>query len=56
MPLYSYKCSRCDTKFEELSTIENRDIPRACPDCGYFAGERQLDSTNFKVEGLNVHK
>jgi putative FmdB family regulatory protein len=57
MPLYTYKCSRCDEVFDEISSISNRDALKMCPECGHFSGDRQLDSPEYlKVNGLNVHR
>lgn len=32
MPLFEYKCSDCETKFEEL--ISSSDVKVFCPKCG----------------------
>jgi len=58
MPLYTYKCSKCDEVFESISSISSRDIVKACPACGHFSGERQLDTTNatFQLKGDGFEK
>lgn len=42
MPIYEYRCSGCDTIFEELvSAAESETASPACPECG-AASERVL--------------
>ncbi|HDY67715.1 MAG TPA: zinc ribbon domain-containing protein [Candidatus Scalindua sp.] len=31
MPIYEYKCEKCDTNFEELQTKNEKVV---CPSCG----------------------
>ena len=33
MPLYEYRCERCEEKFEELRSLSNTE-PVLCPSCG----------------------
>ena len=33
MPLYSYRCERCNLTFEELTSMDRRDEV-VCPECG----------------------
>lgn len=39
MPLYSYRCTRCNSEFELL--VRSSDAP-TCPECGSQALERQV--------------
>ncbi len=39
MPLYAYRCEKCDHQFETL--VRSNDTPE-CPACGSVALERQL--------------
>ncbi|MBU0983050.1 MAG: zinc ribbon domain-containing protein [candidate division Zixibacteria bacterium] len=32
MPLFEYRCTECDTKYEELSSSSDSSV--ACPNCG----------------------
>ena len=42
MPLYEFKCRKCDQQFEERLTSYN-DIPDVvCPDCGSESVEKLL--------------
>lgn len=34
MPLYTWECSHCDFRFDDVCRIEDRDIPRRCNQCG----------------------
>lgn len=34
MPLYEYKCKKCDNKFETLISASKANDPIACPKCG----------------------
>lgn len=34
MPLYEYKCDKCDNKFETLVSFRNAGNPVECPKCG----------------------
>lgn len=42
MPLYSYRCTKCDHGFEML--VRSSDVP-ACPECASEEVERQLSLT-----------
>jgi len=40
MPIYEYRCTACDERFEEL--VRNPDVTVACPACGDADAERLL--------------
>ncbi|MEA2383970.1 MAG: hypothetical protein QOH72_3941 [Solirubrobacteraceae bacterium] len=40
MPIYEYRCTACDERFEEL--VRNPDVTVPCPSCGDAAAERLL--------------
>lgn len=42
MPLYEYRCSRCDRLFEELVVSGDQEV--ACPDCGSAELEREFST------------
>ena len=44
MPIYEYKCDKCDLVFSELRKISERKAPIACPKCG---GEAQVIVSMF---------
>ena len=33
MPLYEYRCSDCETRFDALRAMADADAPIACPKC-----------------------
>lgn len=34
MPLYAYRCTVCETEFEQIVSKPDPDIPQPCPKCG----------------------
>lgn len=42
MPIFDYRCSRCDTRFEEL--VRSGEDPVRCPECGAAETERLLSA------------
>ena len=48
MPLYDYRCTACESEFEESKRIAEREEPVDCPECGKRA-ERMLSA--FAVGG-----
>ncbi len=42
MPIYEYKCVKCNEKFEVYKTIRERDEAVNCPKCGAKRPERQI--------------
>lgn len=34
MPLYEYKCDKCEKVFSELRNMAEREDPIECPECG----------------------
>lgn len=50
MPLYEYKCKKCNKTFEFLEKIT--DEPKTiCPDCGVSTLKRQISPAGFKLKG-----
>jgi putative FmdB family regulatory protein len=48
MPLYEYKCEKCEGEFLELRNMSEREKPIACPDCG---GEGKIMFSTFAQGG-----
>jgi putative FmdB family regulatory protein len=48
MPLYEYKCEKCEELFFELRSSSEREEPIACPDCG---GEGKIVFSTFAQGG-----
>ena len=40
MPVYEYRCSGCERRFEALASIAARDDSATCPRCGQPSAER----------------
>jgi putative FmdB family regulatory protein len=45
MPVYAYRCSRCDSSFERLRGISQQDSDVECPECGQQGTAKRLIST-----------
>ena len=50
MPLYSYYCKQCDIIYENLRSIEHRDIKLVCPGCNERC-KRIMDVGSFRLKG-----
>jgi len=49
MPIYEYRCSNCETVFEEMQRGFDEQTP-ACPTCANLA-QRQISHTAFILKG-----
>ena len=52
MPIYEYRCKKCDHEYEQRRSIADMDKRRACPGCRSRAVERKLN-TSFAVVGVS---
>mgnify|MGYP001326710433 FL=1 len=52
MPIYEYKCEKCEHAFEEYLSISNRDKPieEPCPECGEKHIKRGISETTMGVD------
>jgi len=48
MPIYDYKCSKCETEFSELLTLDEYSPLRVCPDCN-FPSPRKLSAPQLQI-------
>jgi putative FmdB family regulatory protein len=48
LPLYEYKCQKCNDVFFELRSMADREQPIACPECG---GEGEIMFSTFAKGG-----
>ena len=48
MPLYEYKCEKCEDVFFELRRVSEREDPITCPGCG---GEGKIMFSTFAQGG-----
>jgi putative FmdB family regulatory protein len=46
MPIYEFRCRKCEDEFEEL--VFGADEEVACPKCGATAVERKMSAFAFK--------
>ena len=44
MPLYEYKCSRCDHRFEVLQRLGDEGANLECPECGHREVKKQFST------------
>lgn len=52
MPTYTYKCSSCDTQFEQVLPLANHSDPQDCPECGEGPAEQIVTSpVGFVLRG-----
>lgn len=52
MPIYEYRCTRCDERFEELVRIDTPDDDVECPRCGGRHARRRLST--FATSGAGA--
>lgn len=53
MPLYEYKCKKCDSKFEMLRGMTDNDEDIKCPECGGEYPERVFSVFGSKSSGAD---
>lgn len=51
MPIYEYKCKKCDACFEKLVFAGDRD-PVECPECGTRQVAKQMSCASFMDGGI----
>jgi putative FmdB family regulatory protein len=49
MPIYEFKCSKCDEFFEVLIVRSDDESEVACPKCGHAEFERVMSTTNYAM-------
>jgi putative FmdB family regulatory protein len=49
MPIYEYRCEKCNQDFEYL--VFGSDEPTACPSCGCIKVNRLMSACGFKTKG-----
>jgi len=45
MPIYEYRCEKCEERFEEYLSTSDKPAP-ACPTCGSEKVQRRLSQIN----------
>lgn len=51
MPIYEYRCRRCEEEFETLVSLRQREEEVPCPACGERQGERRVSM--FSARGTS---
>jgi putative FmdB family regulatory protein len=49
MPIYEFRCLKCDQVFELLRVSQGDEIEMKCPHCGSPDFERVLSTTSYAV-------
>ena len=49
MPIYEFKCNKCNDVFELLMMKSDDDNIAKCPGCGSEEFERIMSSTNYAI-------
>lgn len=53
MPIYEYRCAKCDNRFEQLVNSMSGDAKVICPECGGKKVEKLLSVFAARDGGLN---
>ncbi|MBN2547351.1 MAG: zinc ribbon domain-containing protein [Spirochaetes bacterium] len=48
MPIYEYRCKKCNYSFELLRSINSSNDDLKCPECGASDPDRLISSASFK--------
>jgi putative FmdB family regulatory protein len=51
MPIYEFKCLKCNEFFEILVTNKDEDMEMGCPKCKSEEFERVLSATSYAMGG-----
>ena len=49
MPIYEFKCLKCETFFEILVMNKNESVERVCPECDAEEIERVISTTRHTI-------
>jgi putative FmdB family regulatory protein len=49
MPIFEYKCSECNTKFEVLHKSATRDDEVSCPNCNSFKNKKLFSTFSSSI-------
>ena len=50
MPIYEYKCTKCDHRLEKLQKM-NDDPLKDCPECDRSSLTKLVSASSFKLKG-----
>ena len=51
MPIFDFRCSKCEHMFEKIVLKESAEI--ICPKCGCNSVQKMVSSTNFYIKGYS---
>ena len=51
MPIYEFKCTKCEEFFEVISKSSSDESEVKCPKCGSRQFERVVSTMNYKMGG-----
>ncbi len=51
MPIYEFKCLKCEEFFELLVMSDSEETKMACPKCESESFERVMSTTNYAMTG-----
>jgi len=54
-PIYEYKCSKCEHRFEEVQKMSDKPLKK-CPECKKQALKKLISAGGFRISGIGVHK
>ena len=49
MPIYEYKCLKCQEYFELLVMSQDEELELRCPKCGFENFERIISTTSYAM-------
>jgi putative FmdB family regulatory protein len=55
MPIYEYRCRRCDHEFEAIQKVTD-DPLRECPSCGEAALAKLVSAAGFRLKGAGWYE
>ncbi len=51
MPIYTYKCEQCGTKYEIFHKVREDERAIVCPSCNSTAYKKVMSTTGFLSQG-----
>ena len=51
MPIYSFQCEACETQFDRMMKMSEKDNPTPCPECEEMTSKRLVTGCNFNLPG-----
>ena len=55
MPIYEYKCDKCDHRMEKLQKISDEPA-KTCPECGEDGLRKLVSAAAFKLKGTGWYE